>query len=392
MRLTKNKKSKYYLTIVSIGMIIALGTLFYYIAKNQDAEKKVGVVGTKSASMISAYRDAEKILFFIDMAAKYAAEDAYLLAGYNGLMPREGVEEGSPCKLHYNWVMWDFENPACLPFNGNMPSQNFNDAYSEAINKAFTQYLQLAQDMPIPVLDFDVTTFEDNGKLTVTGDSSKPMIIDIMRYVPGANQTYNSMSNILAPSQFRNDPRVQYLLANNKYVAEPGFLDAVASTAEAIGANPLHLMILMYLESKISPKAIEPKYGATGLIQFYPGKGMAQIGKTQSELVQMTATEQMQYVKMYLLQNKETYLKKSGINEINSLVQLYLLVLYPGSAKDAKNPDALVWAAGSSATLNNPTFGGGNVYVKDINAALLRLWNTIPAGEKVTTDASPGNS
>jgi len=96
--------------------------------------------------------------------------------------------------------------------------------------------------------------------------------------------------------------------------------------------SPENLKGLIYSESSGNPHAVNPKSGATGLIQFMP-KTAQGLGITTAQLKNMTAEQQLPYVEKYLASAK----RKAGFgaNDQLSAGQLYALVFMPAKAKQS---------------------------------------------------------
>lgn len=97
--------------------------------------------------------------------------------------------------------------------------------------------------------------------------------------------------------------------------------------------NPNWLIIVMWKESKINPKAINPTSGASGLIQFMP-KTAQGLGTSVEEIRRMTGIEQLDFVYKYF----ENYTGK-----IKSVEDLYMVTFYPVAL--GKDDDANVGGA-----------------------------------------------
>ena len=80
--------------------------------------------------------------------------------------------------------------------------------------------------------------------------------------------------------------------------AEPGFVLALSGVGERLGLDPNYLAAVMSLESGFKPDAVNPKGGATGLIQFMPATATL-LGTTASALRQMTAIQQLPFVEAF---------------------------------------------------------------------------------------------
>ena len=86
----------------------------------------------------------------------------------------------------------------------------------------------------------------------------------------------------------------------NEHVT-PEFLRGVEGVAQRVGAKPEHLLAAMSFETggSFRPDIVNPRSGATGLIQFMPDTA-AGYGVSTQELAKMTPTEQLPYVEQYL--------------------------------------------------------------------------------------------
>jgi len=130
---------------------------------------------------------------------------------------------------------------------------------------------------------------------------------------------------------------------NNAYwqiKAVPGWADKIVLVANRLRIpDPGWLANVMYFEtgadqinpySKATPKermktfdpSIINHIGCGGLIQFCPGSGAAQVGKTVGELTAMGALEQMDYVEKYLT---------PYIGRMNTSADLYMAIFFPAA-------------------------------------------------------------
>ncbi len=109
------------------------------------------------------------------------------------------------------------------------------------------------------------------------------------------------------------------------------FYSRVIEISNNVNCSPDDLMALMNYESaqSFSPSKKCPISSATGLIQF-TGETAKTLGTTISDLKEMSAVQQLDYVEKYLLYWK----KENGFgNERLSVGDLYALVAYPGKAR-----------------------------------------------------------
>jgi hypothetical protein len=107
-------------------------------------------------------------------------------------------------------------------------------------------------------------------------------------------------------------------------VVSADFKTKVCQIASNLGCDPNHLMAAMAFESEetFSPSIVNPRSGATGLIQFMPGpKGSAvALGTTTAALAKMSAIDQLSFVEKYLQPYR---------NKMHSLSDVYMTILFP---------------------------------------------------------------
>ena len=107
----------------------------------------------------------------------------------------------------------------------------------------------------------------------------------------------------------------EYLVKTNK----EAFLQKVKDISAKLGIDPDWLMIVMKMESGINEKAVNPDGGATGLIQFMPVTA-ASMGTSTSELLEMSNTDQLDYVYQYF---------KPYAGKLKSVTDLYIVTFFP---------------------------------------------------------------
>jgi hypothetical protein len=93
--------------------------------------------------------------------------------------------------------------------------------------------------------------------------------------------------------------------------------------AKELEIKPKWLYKVIWIESRLDPKAINKKSGATGLIQWIPSSAI-KCGTTTKELYKMSVSEQLDYVKTYL---------KLALNgkKVKNFTDLYLAVFSPNA-------------------------------------------------------------
>lgn len=102
------------------------------------------------------------------------------------------------------------------------------------------------------------------------------------------------------------------------------FLSKVFSYSKEKKINPEDLLGVMAMESKMDPSIVNPKSGATGLIQFMP-KTAEGLGTTTEKLKGMSRSEQFEYVKQYL--------DKVGLKEGATGADIYAKVFLPARSE-----------------------------------------------------------
>lgn len=126
-----------------------------------------------------------------------------------------------------------------------------------------------------------------------------------------------------------------FLADKIKSTEKAAFQAEVIQMGDDLGFDPNWLMIVMFLESGLNPQAINNTTGASGLIQFMPNTAK-NLGTSVEELRQMSAVDQLEYVRDYLSAYK---------GKFNTLADLYLTVFYPAAV--GKSND---YVLGSSST------------------------------------------
>lgn len=172
---------------------------------------------------------------------------------------------------------------------------------------------------------------------------------------PAAAPTDNTDSD--APSS-RVGTKYAGISGKEPAFREPGFKDALNKTASNLGVNPNDLLQIMKRESGIDPHKVNPRGGATGLIQFVE-KTAAGLGTSTQALGRMSAVEQLAYV--------EKYYKNNGVKPGASLDELYMYTFYPAAA--GKPDNHVVLRKGSKSYANNAgmdTNKDGYITVADV--------------------------
>jgi hypothetical protein len=97
------------------------------------------------------------------------------------------------------------------------------------------------------------------------------------------------------------------------------FIRELKAVSSRLGVKPEYLAAIMTSESGMNAGAVNPRGGATGLIQFMPSTAEA-LGTSTDELEQMSDVEQLKYVEKYFSPFK---------GKLNSVADLYMATFLP---------------------------------------------------------------
>lgn len=151
-----------------------------------------------------------------------------------------------------------------------------------------------------------------------------------------------------SPAQMNNvneSPTGQALRDKAKSMYGQQFLDKLDSVSSKMGVPSESLLKVMNNESGLRTDAVNPRGGATGLIQFMPATARG-LGTTTEALKSMSATQQLDYVAKY-------YAPYNG--KLHNATDLYTVTFYPAMLG---KPDSYV-VGGANAGLiarENPIF------------------------------------
>lgn len=99
------------------------------------------------------------------------------------------------------------------------------------------------------------------------------------------------------------------------------FQTRLLQICEELEIDPVHLMLVMFFESKLDPQKKNPHSSAVGLIQFMR-KTASSLGTTRDALLRMNAVQQLEYVKMYFAPFK---------GRLRTFIDVYFAVFYPAA-------------------------------------------------------------
>ena len=139
-----------------------------------------------------------------------------------------------------------------------------------------------------------------------------------------------------------------------------------------LAINPEWLLAVMYIESRIKPKAVNKYTGATGLIQFMPTTANS-LGTTTAELLSMNAVGQLDYVYLYL---------KPYAGKMHSLMDVYFAIFFPAAI--GKPSDYVLQTSKLSAGLIASQNTGydinsdGEITVAEVESKIYKILGLVP--------------
>ena len=139
-----------------------------------------------------------------------------------------------------------------------------------------------------------------------------------------------------------------------------------------LAINPEWLLAVMYIESRINPKAVNKYTGATGLIQFMPTTANS-LGTTTAELLSMNAVGQLDYVYLYL---------KPYAGKMHSLMDVYFAIFFPAAI--GKPSDYVLQTSKLSAGLIASQNTGydinsdGEITVAEVESKIYKILGLVP--------------
>lgn len=116
----------------------------------------------------------------------------------------------------------------------------------------------------------------------------------------------------------------------DRYIKNPEeFVLKLKEICKRLEINVNWLLLVIYKESRMNPKAINKKTGASGLIQFMP-KTAISLGTTVEDIRKMTGIQQLDYIEKYY---------KHFTGKIHNVEDLYMVTFYPKALyrKDTAN-------------------------------------------------------
>lgn len=117
------------------------------------------------------------------------------------------------------------------------------------------------------------------------------------------------------------------LYADKVTTNRTAFLEEVRRICSLLGMQADDLMLVMWAESRLNHRAVNPLSNATGLIQFMPATATG-LGTTVTKLRNMTNVEQLAWVYKYFLPYK---------GKLHTVYDVYKAVFFPASLGKPKD-------------------------------------------------------
>ncbi|MBR2370235.1 MAG: transglycosylase SLT domain-containing protein [Paludibacteraceae bacterium] len=160
----------------------------------------------------------------------------------------------------------------------------------------------------------------------------------------------------------------------DNYIPAPKaeFCSKLQNICDKLHISPEWLLAVMYVESRINPYAVNKYSGATGLIQFIPATAKS-LGTTTTELLNMTAVDQLDYVYLYL---------KPYTGKMHSLMDVYFAIFFPAAI--GKPSDYVLQTSKLSASLiasQNPAYdinSDGDITVAEVESKIYKILGLVP--------------
>ena len=228
----KNKKAKYFILMVVLGMLIGEVAMLISIIETGSKLKSAGTIGLKQTLLFSSYQEAEKTLFYVDMSARWAAEEAFSKVALRGGFPDE-----TACSSYLGFAVWDFEDPNCIPA-GTIREMAFSDSMNEILDWYFNKAPELL--IPLDNYDIKVTPLPD-GKSLVAGTARIPLNFDVKKGIAGVEYSKYTSVNQQGPVGKTLQEKIKFVRDTyggkiQKYVQQYG----VPELESVIGAQIAH--------------------------------------------------------------------------------------------------------------------------------------------------------
>ena len=158
------------------------------------------------------------------------------------------------------------------------------------------------------------------------------------------------------------------------YIPNPKaeFCTKLQSICDKLHISAEWLLAVMYVESRINPYAVYKYSRAPGLIQFMPATAKS-LGTTTTELLNMTAVDQLDYVYLYL---------KPYTGKMHTLMDVYFAIFFPAAI--GKPSDYVLQTSKLSASLiasQNPAYdinSDEEITVAEVESKIYKILGLVP--------------
>lgn len=194
--------------------------------------------------------------------------------------------------------------------------------------------------------------------LLINGGSTAPLRDEITsldhmteQEIMGQYAKRTIKEDVLELSKDKNAKAVESLnkmLDSDTQLFSDSSMNRLNKIAEKHDLRPSWIILVLFRESRINPKAVNKDSRSTGVLQFTPATAKS-LGTSPKELLDMSVYEQLHYVDKYIsaLSGKSKY-------HINSYEDLHLSVFYPKAL--GKGSDYVIGYEGSRAAEWNKRF------------------------------------
>jgi cell wall-associated NlpC family hydrolase len=168
-----NKKAQYF------NLALVLLTLAVLITALVAIKDKIGLsddLGKSQTALISKYIQGEKLLLFIDLAAKDAAYKSVYDLGQNGGFAFGDEISASECESFNNFNLWNNENKECYPSDLEL----FNDL-SILMEKYNLDYLLSTCIYYLPTNNYNINIKTNSEKIQFIGNSKNKIGLDVKK-------------------------------------------------------------------------------------------------------------------------------------------------------------------------------------------------------------------
>jgi len=201
-----NKKGSWILYLSAIGIVSAL---FLFLTTDilhaQPIRERLGFLGQNQLGILNADNEAQKILFYIDRAAKVST-----LQTINDLAAKGGYVEPPECGEYFGYTQWKNVVEEKIEKEGevstkiklkNCVNENLEADYTTLFNQNLKPIIAQVKEMPQS--DYDITLRTEGTKTQVIGNARQPINLLIMKQQDARGVTINPTTPSVIPGTNR---------------------------------------------------------------------------------------------------------------------------------------------------------------------------------------------